>query len=280
MILSTHTIYVKKNNSLLEHALKYAEKGWPVFPVRPSNKIPYTEAGDINDQNWSQTTDPDAIKYLWEKLPNANIAAATGPTAGIWGLDIDTIEGHPGGADGLASLAALEREHGPLPLTLQATTPSGGRHYYFLYPTDGTTIRKAIPSPGIEAKGDGQMFVLPPSRKPVVGEYKWVDERVPIAAAPKWLLDLVIYRPRIIPADFSQQQQQERPRTNEEFRRLTTALEKLPANCSYDVWFKVLCALKNEFGEAGRAVAHEWSITGAKHNDSDFNSQWQKHKPR
>lgn len=93
------------------------------------------------------------------------------------------------GVDGIASLAALEAEHGPLPDTLKFVTPTGSVHNIFKQP--GFKIKTfARLVPGVDVKGDGGMFLAPPSNKPGKGVYKWLNN-LPIADAPQWLLDLV-----------------------------------------------------------------------------------------
>ena len=51
-------------------------------------------------------------------------------------------------------------------------------------------ISRSLPGyPGVDIKGDGGMFVAPPSRRND-GVYKWLNN-LPIADAPHWLLELV-----------------------------------------------------------------------------------------
>ena len=63
------------------------------------------------------TQDAVQIRTWWDKWPDASVGVATGRTSGFWALDVD-------GEQGAESLRALVREHGPLPLTLQAKTPT------------------------------------------------------------------------------------------------------------------------------------------------------------
>jgi hypothetical protein len=71
---------------LLEAALGYAARGWPVFPCNPKNKQPLLAAKkDEHDKPIRGTggvsaasTDPDQIRAWWKKWPKALIGLATG----------------------------------------------------------------------------------------------------------------------------------------------------------------------------------------------------------
>ena len=95
-------------------------------------------------------------------------------------LDIDPSDG------GLQSLAALERESGPLPGTARSRTGGGGVHVFFRYPP-GKDVRNSAGwlGPGLDVRGEGGYVVVPPSR--TQGVYEWIDRSHPIQAA--WLLE-------------------------------------------------------------------------------------------
>lgn len=42
----------------------------------------------------------------------------------------------------------------------------------------------------------------------------------------------------------------------------------------YDHWFKVLCGMHHELGDAGRELAYEWSAASPKHTDEKFETTW------
>src|SRR5262245_47562561 len=139
----------------------YAEKKWPVFPLRPRDKIPLTSHG-VHDA----TTNPATIAGWWKAEPNANIAIAMGAPAGLFALDID-------GEAGAATLAALERYHGPLPVTVEAVTPRG-RHLVFRLPPN-VVVRNSAGKigPGIDVRGTGGYIVAPPSVHPCGTRYQF-----------------------------------------------------------------------------------------------------------
>jgi hypothetical protein len=135
-------------------ALTYAERHWQVFPAHASGeKKSHKSAEYSNGQNWGKTIDAEEIRRDFRRWPRANIGIATGPDSGIFVVEVDTPEGHD--VDGIASLRKLEAEHGPLPKTLMAESPSGSLHYYFAYPT-GATIRNSTSkiAPGVDVRGD------------------------------------------------------------------------------------------------------------------------------
>ena len=101
-------------------------------------------------------------------------------------LDID-------GQIGEASLAALLKEHGPLPKTWTCNTGSGGQHLYFSYP-DEFDIRNSASAiaPNIDIRANGGFVVAPPSVHPTGNFYAWEEGCAPweceIEEAPKWLV--------------------------------------------------------------------------------------------
>lgn len=117
--------------------------------LQTNGKVPVTNHG-VKDA----TADPELIEQRHRRNPNHNIALATGY---IVTIDVDVKNGAPG----LASLAALESDHGPLPDTLRVRTPSGGLHLHFLA-SEPLSNRVGF-RPGIDCRGDGGIIVLPGS---------------------------------------------------------------------------------------------------------------------
>lgn len=131
------------------------------------------------------TTNEDVINGWWRNWPTAWPAVATGKETGVWVLDIDVKNG----TDGLASLAMLVNEHGPLDGTWTTRTPSGGWHYWFSHPMD-VAIRNTVGMlPGIDVRGDGGLVVLPPAQRGGLA-YTWATDpgTAELQAAPLGLL--------------------------------------------------------------------------------------------
>lgn len=180
---------------MLDIALDYAAKGWPVFPCRSYDQEIVDQYGEIeilatktpltsNGFRGASKTER-IVRELWRRNPGAMIGVPTGAAIDAWVLDIDPKH------DGPATLAALEAAHTGLPATLTAETTSGGRHYFFKH-VPGVRNRGALGA-GIDVRGDGG-YVIAAGSVPEVGlPYSWLVEVEP-AEAPEWLLELVLPR--------------------------------------------------------------------------------------
>lgn len=118
-------------------ALRYAARGWPVFPVwwplaggacacgRPDcshpGKHPLLRRG-----LHAATIDPTLIRRWWARWPLANVGIQTGSTSGLLVVDVD-------GARGVRSLRTLLDGRGPLEAAW-ARSGSGGWHAYLRQP--------------------------------------------------------------------------------------------------------------------------------------------------
>ena len=184
---------------LASAAFRYALRGLAVFPLAIGAKVPPAGSHGCLDA----MTDPDVTRARWMKVPRANIGAATGCKSGIWVLDIDI-----GVAHGDESLAKIEAKYGPLPRTIEASTPRGGRHLYWKWAVDGPEIRNSAgrlgrkarsgryPYPGVDVRGEGGSIVLPPSTLADGRGYRWVKNGVrTFADAPAWLVKLALPSP-------------------------------------------------------------------------------------
>ena len=168
---------------LASAALRVAMRGLHVFPLAPGTKIPVKGTHGCR----SATRDLDVVRAWWAKGPSANIAIATGKASGLWVLDVDPRHGGEG------VLAELESEHGTLPTTVEASTPSGGRHLYWKWPADGPDIRNSASrvGAGVDVLGEGGSAVAPPSMLADGRCYRWIrNGGRALAHAPAWLIAL------------------------------------------------------------------------------------------
>lgn len=172
--------------SPLDAALRYADIGWPVFPCKP-DKTPATPHG-FKDA----TVDHAKIVAWWRRMPDAPIGVATGE-AGLCVIDLDFDPAK--GKDGPTTFAQLS---GPSPhgCGLIASTPRGGRHFFYIAPdppaASGTDL-----APGIDVRGTGGYVVLPspasPGREWLIGD-PWShndDGTSDVCQMPDWVLELV-----------------------------------------------------------------------------------------
>ena len=248
-------------------ALYYASKGKQVFPAPPGTKKSYKSAKYSNGK-WGKTTDPAEIEHDWNRWHEANVGIAMGPDSDCWVLDVDTPAGHD--VDGVASLHALEAQHSPLPETRQAISPTGSIHYYFKWPPTGTISNSSSKiGAGIDVRGDGGMVVAPPSLKPGVGAYRWLNEH-PAVDAPEWLLKLVIDT-----ATKAERASGANPQA--EPAKVAAALAALPNdNLGWDDWNIVGMATWRATGgnDIGLAAFHKWSMKSGKYNQAATDERW------
>lgn len=186
----------------------YAERlGWAVVPLHDvtagacsCRKPDCPSAGKHPTlKGWQDiaTSDLEQIHEWQRRYPAGNIGIATGTASGFFAFDVDPDHG---GSD---TLAAIVAEHGPMPVTPEQITGSGGRHYLFKLPTFAVTNKatKGI-GQGLDVRGNGGQIVVAPSRS-FKGSYRWVKGRepwsLPLADAPDWLLE----RLRVSAAAFS-----------------------------------------------------------------------------
>lgn len=188
------------DNPLLEAALGYARRGWPVFPVHGRKidgkcecnnpdchspcKHPLTKNG-FKDA----TTDEATIIKLWAQWPTANIAIATGADSGVIVVDVDPRHG------GDESLDDLEEKHDKLPDTVEAVTGGGGRHLLYRHPGYRVPNSAGKFGRGLDIRGDGGYIIVAPSIHISGEKYEWEASSHPndiaIADAPEWLLKLL-----------------------------------------------------------------------------------------
>ncbi len=169
---------------ILPAALAACARGWSVIPLRPHDKRPLMPWEEFQRRR----ADVEEIRQWFGRWPDANLGIVTGTVSGLVVLDIDAGHGGP------ESIASLERDHGPLPPTVAATTGGGGRHVYFA--SAGMVLHnRAGLAPGLDFRGEGGYVVAPPSIHPSGKRYVWMTGSapgdVPLALIPSWLLALV-----------------------------------------------------------------------------------------
>ena len=200
--------------STLDAALSYAARGWRVLAlhhVAPDGTCSCggtdcrpraPKAGSIGKHpllsDWQNgaSTSESLIRDWWRRRPLANLGIATGPTSGLLVMDIDVHVNKKGElARGIASLAALEAELGPLPRTRSVRTGSGGQHRYFRHPPGSLIVCNSAGwrgADGIDWRSSGGQVVAPPSVA-AAGAYTWIDEAEVAELPATWLAAHVEY---------------------------------------------------------------------------------------
>lgn len=102
-------------------------------------------------------------------------------------LDVD-------GEPRLAAVSEFQRLGKELPRTLTAQTGKGS-HAYFRWPV-GLELRNSASklARGLDVRAAGGYVIVPPSVHPTGTVYEFVDEEVPVASAPEWLLQQLLSR--------------------------------------------------------------------------------------
>jgi hypothetical protein len=204
---------------MLHHAMGYAAMGWEIFPLRARTKKPFGEKewleagfkgvqrriGDKVETKFGclvATGNPALIEAWWKRWPDADIGLHCSRASGVWVLDADISESDPDPAkhkNGFKTLDAYAQEGLVLPHTVQQTTPSGGRHWFFRWP-DGVgpedlknSVQKRLGN-GLDTRAEGGYIVLPPSRHPDFQNRYAFDPGcdpadVRVADSPEWLLE-------------------------------------------------------------------------------------------
>jgi hypothetical protein len=185
---------------MVEFALDYARRGWPVFPCKPTNKAPFVKGGFK-----AATIDEETIRSWWLRWPHAMIGVPTGSRSGVWAVDPDPPK-KPEECDGCAIWANLLQVHGKLPATHTEVTPRGGWHVLFKWDSDRpvTDSPGALTGTNIDVRGEGGYIIVAPSvcvgdgsARNVAGQYSVAQplDFFHFARAPDWLYKLVLKQP-------------------------------------------------------------------------------------
>lgn len=165
---------------MIRAALWYPRRiGFSVHPLS-RDKVPLSPHG-FKDA----TKDPAQIRRWWGAHPEANVGTVCD---WFFVVDVDPRNG------GDRVLGEWREKHGEFPRTWEALTGSGGLHLYFEHDNvlDAIPLGKLVD--GIDIKGGSRGYVLLPPSVNKSGPYRWRVKPTDceIAAAPQWLLDLIV----------------------------------------------------------------------------------------
>ncbi|MFI5640312.1 bifunctional DNA primase/polymerase [Streptomyces goshikiensis] len=166
-----------------DRAAFFADLGFGVVPMPTNSKRPIFKG-------WPDLamTSAEEVEIYWRSFTRDGWQNIALTLAGWVVVDVDPKNG------GTESLANLEAEYGPLPLTRTHHTASGRDSLHFIYQVDPARPLKPAPLnpaeyPGIDIKtGRGALIVAPGS---VIGgrRYEVVSGREPVVAPP-WLSEI------------------------------------------------------------------------------------------
>lgn len=176
---------------IMEHALKYASAGFPVFPLWEPTGVGICScshgAADVlpNGDKHSKgkhprtvhgladaTTDLEQVRKWWTQWPSANIGVRTGDGIGVVDLD---------GPEGLAS----GRKMGLM--SPVKTLTGNGEQLWYLVPEGQklVTRRAAKIADGVDTRGTGGFVVVPPSLHPNGKRYSWAGSPISRGLLPR-----------------------------------------------------------------------------------------------
>lgn len=166
----------------LKQVLELAEMGFRVHPLIPNTKKPVVAAWPLE-----ATTDADKIERWFRVDTQRNWGIATG--RGLLVTDIDVKKG-----DGEESWKKFVGNR-KLPKTVEARTPTRGRHLFWLYDEDLTIGNSAgTLAKHVDVRADGGFVAAVPTVTED-GEYEWIEGHSPydiqIAKAPAWLIKAI-----------------------------------------------------------------------------------------
>lgn len=173
---------VKQQTNIKSELGAYINTALHIIPLHPKSKVPIPK-------KWTEaaTIDPTMIQRWQNASPDCNWGMVTGQISGVFVVDIDVKNG------GDATWDRLTKDK-DLPKTVIVNTGGGGQHLYFKYPALGIQNSAGKVGKGIDIRAEGGQVVIPPSTHANGKNYTFAPGlavgEVPIAKAPKWLLNL------------------------------------------------------------------------------------------
>jgi putative DNA primase/helicase len=173
-------------SAILNAALDYAARGWPVFPCVWHRESPRFKRPLVADWDEVATCDPAQIRAWWSRWPHALIGMPSGRPDTFVVLDVDVKNQPINGFDTLGALGFAI-----LPPTRMVHTSTGGLHLHF--DQDEHEIRNTAGKrgrgigAGLDWRGTGGYVILP---SPGSG-YTWDSSHgfdYPLATIPPELL--------------------------------------------------------------------------------------------
>jgi hypothetical protein len=144
--------------TILEYALKYAEKNYSVIPIS-HDKRPLVKW----EPHQKTRATSETIRGWWQKFPEAGVGIVTGALSNLLVVDTDTPE-------------ATQRIQEAIPESLVIpceTTPRGGMHFFFSH-KPGFSNRAKV-ADGIDIRTEGGYIAVAPSLNGNGKGWVWVE---------------------------------------------------------------------------------------------------------
>ncbi|MEO9824063.1 MAG: AAA family ATPase [Paracoccaceae bacterium] len=256
----------------LKLALDYAKSGIPVFPCKDGSTARNNgepDRGPLTKKGFKDaTTDPNTIKRMWDKNPQAVPGIPTGAASGWAVLDVDRKKG----TDGVASLAEAGFDAND-PKAVIVETPSGGLHLYYKHHeglTNSTRHLKEMGIEGVDIRAEGG-FVFAPDAINALGKYqpRSGDFEVDVLIGfRKW--PSALRPPERDDAALPETQ------SRSDLTELRRALQCIPNSLIHEEWINVLAALhyETEGSKEGLAIANGWSAGYEGWSQKEVLSKW------
>lgn len=190
---------LNKNKTLL------LKKGFLPIPAHPDQKHPLGKWKSYTVSDWNKS-----LKFV--PGVRSNIGIITGQKSGILCVDVDNkkpehvADNHEiySQNTGTQDWELLCAQHGGSPKTLSCISPSGGKHYYFMWDdvlaSKVKTTNACVMSVegrlcAIDIRGNGGFIMCPPSVTSA-GSYVWQPSdkicEIPILPLPDWIRDNIV----------------------------------------------------------------------------------------
>lgn len=273
-VITLNTNEIKKADDMdfpsavFHAALCYVRSGIPVLPLEPNEKRLPLEGGI----NYMSATTKESTVRKWfgpdGKYRGFNIGIGCGTKNGIMALDIDTKP--VAGTTGVKELKKITDKEGPLPDGPCQMTPSGGRHYLYVWQENAASSSNKVAN-GIDTRGGtadrctGHIVAYPSK---VNGKsYEW-ESGGEVPPMPEWL-SISLGQPW---KEKEKDASDKREVPTHQINRMLSVID--PDNLSYEDWYKVGMALKSTCGEDGLELWDEWSRSGSRRKNGECTSRW------
>jgi Protein of unknown function (DUF3987)/Bifunctional DNA primase/polymerase, N-terminal/Primase C terminal 2 (PriCT-2) len=270
----------------LQAARHYARVlGWKLFPARLDHGKKYSWLSKANapgGENWGMTNDPEQIEKNFNNSrwrDKCGVGLPTGALNDVFVIETDTKKGHAKlTKEGNTELRRMQKEHGKLPDTLMARSPSGSVHRFYRHPGGDIKIKSCDSVAGyigVDVKGDGGMVVIPPSVRSD-GKYKWINPSELPVTAPDWLIELTKDDKEEFDGGYDPDdpfQNLREPVSESDLHRMVHVIPN--DDVDWGEWNKVAMSIFSSFpNDVGYSAFDRWSQKSSKYDAKTTRTKW------